>query len=129
MPLLFSYGTLQQEHVQLSTFGRRLQGQRDELLGFEPSLVSIEDPLVVATSGKTHHANVTFNGRHDSRVSGTVFEITDAELAAADQYEQLAAYTRVGVMLASGKQAWVYVDARSAPGASGLTCHGAIPAM
>jgi hypothetical protein len=118
MPLLFSYGTLQQEHVQLSTFGRRLQGQRDELLGFEPSLVSIEDPLVVATSGKTHHANVTFNGRHDSRVSGTVFEITDAELAAADQYEQLAAYTRVGVMLASGKQAWVYVDARSAPGAS-----------
>jgi hypothetical protein len=39
-------------------------------------------------------------------------------LAAADQYEQLAAYIRVTVMLASGKQAWVYVDARSAPGAS-----------
>ncbi len=35
MPLLFSYGTLQQEDVQLSTFGRLLQGQRDELLGFE----------------------------------------------------------------------------------------------
>ena len=118
MPLLFSYGTLQQEHVQLSTFGRRLQGQRDELPGFEPSLVSIEDPQVVATSGKTHHANVAFNGRHDSRVSGTVFEITDAELAAADQYERLAAYIRVTAMLASGKQAWVYVDARSAPGAS-----------
>ena len=118
MPLLFSYGTLQQEHVQLSTFGRLLQGQKDELPGFEPSLVSIEDPLVVATSGKTHHANVTFNGRHDSRVSGTVFEITDAELAAADQYERLAAYTRVTAILASGKQAWVYVDARSAPGAS-----------
>ena len=118
MPLLFSYGTLQQEHVQLSTFGRLLQGHRDELPGFEPSLISIENPLVVATSGKTQHANVTFNGRHDSRVSGTVFEITDAELAAADQYERLAAYTRVAAMLASGKQAWVYVDARSAPGAS-----------
>ena len=116
MPLLFSYGTLQQENVQLFTFGRRLQGQRDELLGFEQSLVRIEDPQVVATSGKTHHANVTFNGRHDSRVSGTVFEITDAELAAADQYEQLAAYIRVAAMLASGKQAWVYVDARFAPG-------------
>jgi gamma-glutamylcyclotransferase (GGCT)/AIG2-like uncharacterized protein YtfP len=51
-------------------------------------------------------------------VSGTVFEITDAELAAADQYEQLAAYKRVAAMLASGKQAWVYVDARSAPRAS-----------
>jgi len=118
MPLLFSYGTLQQEHVQLSTFGRLLRGQRDELPGFEPSLVSIEDPLVAATSGKTHHANVTFNGRHDCRVSGTVFEITDVELAAADQYERLAAYTRVAAILASGKQAWVYVDARSAPGAS-----------
>ena len=118
MPLLFSYGTLQQESVQLSTFGRMLQGQRDELPGFEPSFVKIDEPQVVATSGKTHHANVTFNGRNDSRVSGTVFEITDAELAAADQYEQLAAYKRVTALLASGKQAWVYVDVRSAPGAS-----------
>jgi gamma-glutamylcyclotransferase (GGCT)/AIG2-like uncharacterized protein YtfP len=115
MPLLFSYGTLQEENVQLSTFGRLLQGQRDELPGFEQSLVRIADPQVVATSGKTHHSNVTFNGRNDSRVSGTVFEITDTELAAADQYEKLAAYKRLAVMLASGKPAWVYVDARSAP--------------
>ena len=113
MPLLFSYGTLQQEGVQLSTFGRLLQGQSDELPGFERSLVRIEGVQAVATSGKTHHANVTFNGRNDSRVSGTVFEITDAELAAADQYEQLAAYKRIPVTLASGKQAWVYLDARS----------------
>jgi gamma-glutamylcyclotransferase (GGCT)/AIG2-like uncharacterized protein YtfP len=118
MPLIFSYGTLQQDDVQRSTFGRLLQGQRDELVGFEPSLVRIEDPQIVATTGKTHHANVTFIGRNDSRVSGAVFEITDAELAAADQYEQVAAYKRVAATLASGKQAWVYVDARSAPGAS-----------
>jgi gamma-glutamylcyclotransferase (GGCT)/AIG2-like uncharacterized protein YtfP len=71
----------------------------------------------VATSGKTHHPIVKFNGRNDSRVSGTVFEITDAELASADQYE-VAAYKRVAAVLASGKQAWVYVDARLAPGAS-----------
>jgi|SRR6185295_11313088 len=117
MPLLFSYGTLQEENVQLSTFGRLLQGQRDELPGFEPSWVGINESQVVATGGKTQHANVTFNGRNDSRVSGTVFEITDAELAAADQYEKLAAYIRIAAMLASGKQAWLYVDARSAPGA------------
>ncbi|NUO82567.1 gamma-glutamylcyclotransferase [candidate division KSB1 bacterium] len=114
MPLLFSYGTLQQKNVQVSTFGRVLQGHKDELLGFEQSFVKIEDPQVAAASGKTHHANVTFNGRNDSRVSGTVFEISDAELAAADQYEQLAAYKRINGMLASGNQAWVYVDARSA---------------
>ena len=65
MPLLFSYGTLQQENVQLSTFGRLLQG-RDELPGFEQSLVRIEDPQVAAKSGKTHHANVTFNGSKQS---------------------------------------------------------------
>jgi gamma-glutamylcyclotransferase (GGCT)/AIG2-like uncharacterized protein YtfP len=118
MPLVFSYGTLQEENVQLSTFGRLLQGQTDALLGFEQSSVRIEDPQVVAESGRTHHANVTFTGKNDSRVSGTVFEITDAELAVADQYEQLAAYKRMAAMLASGKQAWVYVDARSAPGAS-----------
>ena len=118
VPLLFSYGTLQQKDVQLSTFGRLLQGQLDELPAFEQSSVRIEDPQMVAASGKTHHANVTFNGRNDSRVSGTVFEITDAELASADEYEQLAAYKRIPVTLASGKRAWVYLDARSEPGAS-----------
>lgn len=114
MPLIFSYGTLQQENVQLSTFGRRLHGQKDELPGFEQLSVRIDDPQVMAASGRTHHANVVFNGRNDSQVSGTVFEITDAELVAADQYEQRAAYKRIVAMLASGKQAWVYVDARSA---------------
>jgi len=118
MPLLFSYGTLQQEDVQRSTFGRLLDGQKDELPGFEPSLVRIEDAQIVAATGKTHHANVTFNGREDRRVSGTVFEITDAELAAADRYEQLAAYTRIAAKLASGRVAWVYLDARAASEAS-----------
>jgi gamma-glutamylcyclotransferase (GGCT)/AIG2-like uncharacterized protein YtfP len=118
MPLVFSYGTLQQEPVQLSTFGRLLHGQRDELVGFEPSRVRIEDPGLAARLGMTHHANVTFTGRDDSRVSGTVFELTDAELADADGYERVAAYTRIAVTLASGASAWVYVDARTAPGVS-----------
>ena len=112
MPLLFSYGTLQQDDVQLATFGRLLQGERDELPAFEPSLVRIDDPQLAATLGRTHHANVTFNGSSDSRVRGTVFEITDAELMAADRYEQAAAYKRISAVLASGKQAWLYVDAR-----------------
>jgi gamma-glutamylcyclotransferase (GGCT)/AIG2-like uncharacterized protein YtfP len=115
MPLLFSYGTLQQENVQLSTLGRRLNGERDELLRFEQSLVKIEDPQVLATTGKTHHANVKFNGNEDSRVPGMVFEITDAELASVDEYEVAFLYKRVAAMLASGRQAWVYVDAHCAP--------------
>src|SRR5688500_15233910 len=117
MPLLFSYGTLQERHVQLATFGRLLDGEPDELPGFEPSLVKIADAQLAAATGKTHHANATFTGRNDSRVSGTAFEVTDTELAAADGYERLAAYTRVAVRLASGKHAWVYVEAGSAPSA------------
>lgn len=115
MPLLFSYGTLQQETVQLTTLGRLLDGQRDDLLRFEPSLVKIEDPRVVAAIGRTHHANVTFNGNEESRVSGTVFEVTDAELARVDEYEAAFSYKRVAAALASGRQAWVYVDAHGAP--------------
>jgi hypothetical protein len=111
MPLLFSYGTLQQDDVQLSTFGRRLNGQRDELLRFEPSSVRVEDPEVAAAIGKTHHANVKFNGNEDSRVPGMVFEITDAELASVDEYEIAFSYRRVAATLTSGRQAWVYVHA------------------
>ncbi len=112
MPLLFSYGTLQHEDVQLSTFGRRLDGQSDELPRFERSLVRIDDPQVAATLGRTHHDNVTFTGSEESRVPGTVFEITDAELARADAFEAPFFYKRVAAKLASGRQAWVYVSAR-----------------
>ena len=112
MPLLFSYGTLQQPAVQMSTFGRLLHGHPDELIGFEQSLLEVEDPEFVVTSGKAHHAIVRFNGRADSRVSGTVFEVSDSELASADEYEP-AGYTRVLATLASEKQAWVYADARA----------------
>jgi gamma-glutamylcyclotransferase (GGCT)/AIG2-like uncharacterized protein YtfP len=111
MPLLFSYGTLQLEKVQMATFGRLLEGQRDELPGFGRSSVKIEDPKQAAAIGLTHYATVTFNGREDSFVSGVVFEISDAELAAADQYEHSAGYHKNAVHLASGKEAWVYSHA------------------
>jgi gamma-glutamylcyclotransferase (GGCT)/AIG2-like uncharacterized protein YtfP len=112
MALLFSYGTLQQEQVQHALFGRRLVGFPDELIGFEQGLFEIEDPEFVATSGKAQHAIVRYTGRKDSRVRGTVLEVTDSELASADEYEP-AGYKRVSTTLASGKQAWVYADARS----------------
>jgi hypothetical protein len=40
-----------------------------------------------------------------------VFEVTDEELAKADQFESEFLYTRVSSALASGKEAWVYVHA------------------
>ncbi|MGE0703966.1 MAG: gamma-glutamylcyclotransferase family protein [Vicinamibacterales bacterium] len=114
MPLLFSYGTLQQENVQLATFGRRLEGAADSLVGYEQTLVAIDDPDVVRTSGKSHHPIVKFTGTENALVPGTVFEISQSELEQADRYE-VSAYTRVLARLISGRSAWVYVDARFAP--------------
>jgi hypothetical protein len=77
------------------------------LVGFELATVIIQDPAFVATSGKSEHAIVTFTGHDHPRVGGTVFELTDNELARADGYEP-AGYERV---LASGHEAWVYARA------------------
>ena len=108
MERLFSYGTLQQQNVQLATFGRLLKGAPDALVGFKQELVAITDPDVLAKSGKDVHPIVMQSENSADRVEGTVFELTAAELAAADAYE-VADYERIAVTLASGAGAWVYV--------------------
>lgn len=110
--MLFSYGTLQLETVQLATFGRKLEGHPDVMPGYSLSMLKIEDADVVATSGKTHHPVVTHTGDPDDLVPGMVFAITPLELQRADEYE-VEAYRRDRIVLASGTAAWVYVDARS----------------
>ena len=62
---LFSYGTLQLTKVQLETFGRTLQGQKDSLQGYSLSHIRIEDAAVVETSGMTHHPILTPGGNSD----------------------------------------------------------------
>jgi hypothetical protein len=114
---LFSYGTLQLEAVQMATFGRRLTGPRDALPGFELVSLQIEDPAVVAISGKAQHTMAKFTGRASDVVSGTVFAVTRQEVLNADGYE-VPAVKRVAVVLQSGTRAWAYVDARHAPPAS-----------
>ena len=47
-------------------------------------------------------------------MQGTVFEVTEAELAMADTFEAQFDYQRVNVPLASGKEAWVYVHDQGA---------------
>jgi gamma-glutamylcyclotransferase (GGCT)/AIG2-like uncharacterized protein YtfP len=106
--LLFSYGTLQDKTVQLANFGRELVGKPDAMLGYEQTWVEIKDRQVVATSGKTHHPIVRACNDASSEVVGTVFEITQEELEAADRYE-VSDYRRVSVRLKSGVDAWVYL--------------------
>ena len=106
---LFSYGTLQQDGVQMSSFGRRLKGAPDALPGWKSEMVEITDPDVLAKSGMRFHPIIVPGGACDE-VAGTVFEITEGELASADRYE-VADYKRIAVRLKSGTDAWVYVKA------------------
>lgn len=105
---LFSYGTLQQEGVQLATFGRLLEGRADALPGYATVPFEITDPEVIATSGKTFHTMARPSGNPADEVPGVVFRITPAELAAADTYE-VSDYKRISVRLKSGLEAFVYV--------------------
>lgn len=107
MPLLFSYGTLQQEEVQIANFGRALTGSSDVLQCYVVDEITITDERVLRESGKAIHPILRFTGIQQDEVEGTVFEITDAELAQADDYE-VDDYVRVAARLKSGKEAWIY---------------------
>ena len=110
MPKLFSYGTLQQENVQLATFGRTLVGSKDQLIGYQLGEIEITDDDVVATSGKRFHPILLKTNNPTDKVAGVIFDITDDELAQADRYE-VDAYARVEGHFDSGSTAWIYADA------------------
>lgn len=106
---LFSYGTLQLEEVQLATFGRRLEGKPDVLVGYRLRMIEIQDRDFVKKSGTAHHRNIQFTGITSDFVDGTVFKVAMKELEQADAYEP-AGYKRVPVKLKSGLNAWVYLN-------------------
>lgn len=110
---LFSYGTLRQAEVQLSTFGRRLEGRADCLAGFALAPMTICDPLVIEISGKSVHAIARPSGDPSDRIEGLVFQVTAAELEAADRYES-GPIRRIAVRLVSGCEAFVYVSDETA---------------
>ena len=104
---LFSYGTLQEEAVQLSTFGRKLKGMPDKLIGYRQTKVPIKDQPSVTG----YYLNVEPSEQENDVVAGTTFEVTEQELLQADEYEATANYQRIRVNLNSGTTAWVYVSA------------------
>lgn len=108
--LLFSYGTLQLESVQLASFGRLLGGEVDAMTGWKTEMLEITDPEVLRQSGQRFHPVVIRSAHSGDEVAGMVFCISASELAAADSYE-VSDYMRVQVALKSGRTAWVYVKA------------------
>lgn len=110
--LLFSYGTLQQQGVQRDVFGRELDGRPDAIVGYDLDYVTITDPRVIEASGSDRHPILKSTDRADAAIEGTVYTLSEDDLAAADDYE-VDDYARVAVPLRSGDQAWVYVFAEA----------------
>ena len=105
--LLFSYGTLQLETVQLKTFGRLLNGTKDTHIAYSVSRIEISNEDVIATSGKRYHPILKYTDNSADIVEGTVFELTSEELNQADEYE-VNEYLRVQAKLKSGRNTWIY---------------------
>lgn len=104
---LFSYGTLQHDDVQLATFGRRLEGRQDALVGYRIIMIEVRDPAFVAKAGAMQRS-LKYTGNNSDIVEGAVLKLTLQELELADAYEP-AEYKRKLVPLKSGTQAWVYL--------------------
>lgn len=105
---LFSYGTLQQQAVQIKLFGRIITGTEDILTGYIIQRIEISDPAFLARGENNiqHTLMTTFN--ESDKINGTILEFTKEELSLVDQYEP-SNYFRHKVVLASGKEAWVYI--------------------
>ncbi len=106
---LFSYGTLQQENVQVETYGRILRGVKSVLRGYSLQHIHITNPDVVATSALEFHPIAIKTGNPLDEIAGMLFEITDEELAFTDQYE-VEDYQRVQETFEDHGKAWVYVQ-------------------
>ncbi|MEU1779756.1 GDSL-type esterase/lipase family protein [Streptomyces abikoensis] len=105
---LFSFGTLLDEKVQKELFGRAVPTSPASLAGHTTRPIRITDESVIATSGLDVH--LTLERRIGAAVEGAVLHLTDADLAAADDYE-VDDYTRRRVRLSSGETTWAYLDA------------------
>jgi len=105
---LFSYGTLQNEKVQIDLFGRSLAGSADVLRGYKVSTIEITDETFLSKGEGKYQKTLMISANENDMVRGIVFEITGDELLIADGYEP-ANYKRTKVMVESGKKVWIYI--------------------
>lgn len=106
--LLFSYGTLQLEAVQLASFGRILTGTKEILKGYKIEQLEITNASVIAKSGKAFHPIAMPSTHPEDYIEGTLYQISLDELQQADAYE-VDDYKRVQVTFESKKQGWIYI--------------------
>lgn len=77
MNKLFTYGTLQNKHVQMELLGRELSGERVEMTGYILGQLYADDgwyPCIYAYTP-------------DAVVHGTMYQVSNDELWEIDKYE------------------------------------------
>ena len=104
---LFSYGTLQNEKVQMDLFGKILPGSIDVLSGYKVATIEIFDREFLSKSEETCQKTLISSEDKNDMVNGIALEVTSHELSIADKYEP-ANYKRISVALESRKKAWIY---------------------
>jgi len=97
--------------VQESLFGRILVGTKEELPGYKVEKLKIKNQAVIEKSGTDMHPILVQTGKPQDVVAGMVFEITQAELEKADEYE-VDDYRRTLATMSSGTQAWIYCSTK-----------------
>ena len=106
--LLFSYGTLQKDDVQLKIFGRLLKGSKDFLKGYKTSTIEITDESFLVKGEHKYQQTLVISENKNNTVAGTVLDVSTDDLLLADSYEP-SNYKRIKAKLASGKVAWIYL--------------------
>jgi gamma-glutamylcyclotransferase (GGCT)/AIG2-like uncharacterized protein YtfP len=95
--LVFTYGTLQDEEVQLEVFSRLLSGPQDTLSKYK----------IAAQKVANRYPTLEHTKNEKDKITGKIYTLSPEELDKADAYEG-AAYERIEITLVSGKKAWVY---------------------
>ncbi|MFD0796218.1 DUF4286 family protein [Maribacter chungangensis] len=95
--LLFTYGTLQEEAVQLGVFSRLLHGSCDTLPKYKIASKKVAD----------RYPTLEHTKNEKDQITGQVYTVSPEELKQVDAYEG-AAYERIQITLVSGRKAWAY---------------------
>ena len=93
---VFTYGSLLDDSIRKSVLGKSIDGNIDTLRGY-----IVKDHSVLPYP--------TIMPLKDGTVHGKVFDVTNEDLERLDRYETQY-YTKINVLLDSGKESLVYID-------------------
>ena len=102
MENLFAYGSLREEEVQKTVFGRILKGVPEKLSGYAVKQIEIEEEFGIET-----YPIIVPSEDNEDAIHGIVYELTLEELQLSDTYEGNS-YTRIEVPLQSKQMVWAY---------------------